>query len=188
MRKKTTKEIILKRAASLFGEYSYDSLSMEKLAIRSHVAKSSIFYHFKNKKLLFQQVISSLFLGVFESLDVILKKNLNAEEKLELLVLAYCKKMQKRKALIKLWFSQNRFQKKMFSPVFLYYHKKIISRFAKVINVGIGEKMFSKEDPKKVARVFIAMIDGWLYQKFKDNNSVISEKALAKMLVKGLKI
>lgn len=186
--KKSTEEKILQEATRLIEEYSYPEFSMQKLALAAGVTKSLIFYHFRNKKNLFNRIINDLFSGILESMEIVTEKNLPTEKEMELLILTYCQIMEGKTSLIKLWFSATKSQSKAISVLFSPYRNQLVAIFAQVVKKESIIKGASEIDPKKIAHTLVSMIDGWLYQKTQDGNVTVSRKNLAKILVESLKV
>ena len=55
-----SKEKIIKIATQEFATYGYDGVSMNTLASKLEVNKATIYYHFKHKKSLYQDVLKSI--------------------------------------------------------------------------------------------------------------------------------
>jgi len=76
-----TKKNILHIATEEFSKYGYDAVSMNKLAAKLEVNKATIYYHFKDKKSLYQEVIVSLMQKNRQKEYDILNSNLTPKEK-----------------------------------------------------------------------------------------------------------
>ena len=55
------KQIILKKAAVLFSQKGYERTSMREIAEQAGITKPAIYYHFKNKQALFEELLFSAF-------------------------------------------------------------------------------------------------------------------------------
>jgi TetR/AcrR family transcriptional regulator len=75
------KNKILKIATDEFAILGYNGLSMNKLAEKSKVNKATIYYHFKNKKSLYNEVISSLIKLNEKEKEDIVNSSLDSKEK-----------------------------------------------------------------------------------------------------------
>lgn len=76
-----TKDNILKVATVEFANQGYDGLSMNKLAAKLEVNKATIYYHFKDKRSLYLEVLSSLITIKRNETEDILKSDLTPKEK-----------------------------------------------------------------------------------------------------------
>jgi TetR/AcrR family transcriptional regulator len=75
------KDYILKIATDEFATLGYSGLSMNKLAEKLKVNKATIYYHFKDKKSLYNEVISSFIKLNEEEKEDIVNSSLDAKEK-----------------------------------------------------------------------------------------------------------
>ncbi len=75
------KEKIYEIAAKVFGERGYDGASLDEIALRSKVAKGTIFYYFKNKEELFLSLIERGLSRLTEEI-VVIAKNADSKDKL----------------------------------------------------------------------------------------------------------
>jgi len=76
-----TKENILKIATDEFSLYGYDAVSMNKLAAKIQVNKATIYYHFKDKKALYQEVLRTILHLKDTKIEKVLTSSISAEEK-----------------------------------------------------------------------------------------------------------
>lgn len=56
------KELILETAKSIFSQKGYDDASMDEIALNAGIKKSLIYYHFKSKEELLQEVIGKFYM------------------------------------------------------------------------------------------------------------------------------
>lgn len=61
-KRESKKESILVSAQRLFSEKGYDATSMDEIALQTGVPKSLIYYHFKNKDKLLQEIVNKFFI------------------------------------------------------------------------------------------------------------------------------
>ena len=76
-----TKENILNVATNEFTVYGYDAVSMSKLASKLEVNKATIYYHFKDKQSLYQEVIKHLIISNQENIEKVLSSSVAPKEK-----------------------------------------------------------------------------------------------------------
>jgi len=76
-----TKENILNVATNEFTIYGYDAVSMNQLASKLAVNKATIYYHFKDKQSLYQEVIKNLIISNQENIQKVLSSSLEPKEK-----------------------------------------------------------------------------------------------------------
>jgi AcrR family transcriptional regulator len=76
-----TKENILQVAIQEFSSYGYDAVSMSKLASKLDVNKATIYYHYKDKKSLYQSVLSTLIRQNKEEVEKLINLDINPIDK-----------------------------------------------------------------------------------------------------------
>lgn len=76
-----TKENILNIAIQEFSLYGYDAVSMSQLASKLDVNKATIYYHYKDKKSLYQAVLTKLIRQNRDEIDQIVNSKISAKEK-----------------------------------------------------------------------------------------------------------
>ncbi len=59
----STRQLILDTAAKLFYEKGFDETSMDEICALAHLRRSSVYYHFRSKDAILQQVLKSLTLA-----------------------------------------------------------------------------------------------------------------------------
>lgn len=88
-----TKQKILKVATQEFSIYGYDGLSMNKLASKLEVNKATIYYHFKDKKSLYQEVIKSLVNMRQDEIKTLIESDRDPKEKFRQYIELFSKKI-----------------------------------------------------------------------------------------------
>lgn len=71
MKKINTQEKILKFATKEFSKNGYEGASMNNIAKKAHINKALIYYYFKNKDELFEQILTSYYKDVYTYVDAI---------------------------------------------------------------------------------------------------------------------
>ncbi len=95
-----SKQRILKVASDLFSEFGFLGVSMEDIAKRLNITKAALYYHFRNKKQLYLEVLEKSFQSLIE---IINRQTFNAkspEQTISQLVKSYLKFGTKEKNLI----------------------------------------------------------------------------------------
>lgn len=80
------KQSIYLAAAKIFGEKGFDRASLDEVAERAGVAKGTIFYHFKSKETLFNELLKDGIGKLAHGIDEITARDISAREKLDLIV------------------------------------------------------------------------------------------------------
>jgi len=86
-----TRQNILKVAAEEFSKYGYDAVSMNNLAAKLQVNKATIYYHFKDKKSLYQEILTTLIKINREQNEKIVNSDAQAKEKLKQYIMLFIK-------------------------------------------------------------------------------------------------
>jgi AcrR family transcriptional regulator len=73
-RKLVTHERILGAARQLFAERGYEGASISQIATRAHVSRSAVFWHFGDKRSLFQEVCKDLLVPFREAMQLSLEQ------------------------------------------------------------------------------------------------------------------
>ncbi len=76
-----TKNKILEVASTEFSKYGYDAVSMNKLAAKMEVNKATIYYYFKDKRSLYQEVIKTIIDKSRVQKESVLSSNQEPKEK-----------------------------------------------------------------------------------------------------------
>ena len=88
MAKTSKKDTILRVAVEYFSKFGYKSTSLEQIAKECNITKPAIYYHFKDKASLYEDVVCSQFLELVKNIE----KNTSfgdAEEKLKSYIVTF---------------------------------------------------------------------------------------------------
>jgi AcrR family transcriptional regulator len=84
-----TKAKIISSARFLFSKYGYDATTIDDIARESGCNKALLYYYFKNKAGLYEEVMSGIFDAVYDAVIEQEKSCTNEMEKLEVFINAY---------------------------------------------------------------------------------------------------
>ena len=76
-----TRDKILQIAEEEFARIGYDALSMNDLVKKLNINKATIYYHFEDKKSLYQEVIKNTMTQINHSIETILEEDLDISPK-----------------------------------------------------------------------------------------------------------
>lgn len=76
-----TRDKILQTAEEEFARIGYDALSMNDLVKKLDINKATIYYHFEDKKSLYQEVIKNTMTQINHSIETILEEDLDISPK-----------------------------------------------------------------------------------------------------------
>ncbi len=89
-----TKDRILKVASQEFSKYGYDGVSMNNLVKKLDINKATVYYHYKDKKSLYLEVMKTVIKNMNEKTRLIFKENLDSKEFLYAYIKVYAKSIQ----------------------------------------------------------------------------------------------
>jgi len=84
-----TKAKILRESRTLFSKQGYDATTVDDIAKESKVNKALIYYYFKNKSGLYNEVMSGLFDSIYEEVTQAGENSKTIVEELEIFVKSY---------------------------------------------------------------------------------------------------
>ncbi|SFZ97934.1 Transcriptional regulator RutR of pyrimidine catabolism (TetR family) [hydrothermal vent metagenome] len=88
---KVSKQLIMTNAIELFSEKGYASSSMDELAERCGLNKAMVFYYFKNKKGLYEEVMREILVEIQQTIIEENKLHSSPKEELEGFIRTYAK-------------------------------------------------------------------------------------------------
>lgn len=151
---------ILDVAWKLFEENDYDDVTMQQIVDTLDISKESVYYHFKDKEVLFEEIISSNSKLEIENLKLILSNSdFTIREKVSEFIL-HISSSDIRKKLIDYMCIQKK-------PIFFIKSIRtstleITPLLSCLIKQGIEEGIFKTDYPNEMAEVFIILINIWL--------------------------
>lgn len=151
---------ILEVAWKIFEEQDYDDVTMQQIVDTLDISKEAVYYHFKDKEILFEEIVLNSLRVEVENLKSILNNpKLTVRGKVSEFIL-HISSSEIRKKLIDYMCSQKK-------PAF--YIKNIRASAIEVtpllsclIKQGIDEGIFKTDYPDEVSEVFIILINIWL--------------------------
>ncbi|MGX9756839.1 TetR/AcrR family transcriptional regulator [Clostridioides difficile] len=151
---------ILDVAWKIFEENDYDDVTMQQIVDTLDISKESVYYHFKDKEVLFEEIISSNSKLEIENLKLILSNSdFKIREKVSEFIL-YISSSDIRKKLIDYMCIQKK-------PIFFIKSIRastleITPLLSCLIKQGVEEGIFKTDYPDEMAEVFIILINIWL--------------------------
>lgn len=96
---KDIEENILNVAFELFGEHGYKKTDMKMIAKRTGIAVGTLYNYYSNKKQLFIKVFEKSWNQTFDKLNNMLKEDIDAREKMKMVIELLYDEISKRKGL-----------------------------------------------------------------------------------------
>lgn len=151
---------ILEVAWKIFKEQDYDDVTMQQIVDTLDISKEAVYYHFKDKEMLFEEIVLNSLRVEVENLKSLLNNpKLTVREKVSEFIL-YISSSEIRKKLIDYMCSQKK-------PTFFIKNIRastieITPLLSCLIKQGIEEGIFKTDYPDEVSEVFIILINIWL--------------------------
>ncbi|MFL8711635.1 TetR/AcrR family transcriptional regulator [Clostridioides sp. GD02377] len=151
---------ILEVAWKIFEEQDYDDVTMQQIVDTLDISKEAVYYHFKDKEMLFEEIVLNSLRVEVENLKSLLNNpKLTVREKISEFIL-YISSSEIRKKLIDYMCSQKK-------PTFFIKNIRastieITPLLSCLIKQGIEEGIFKTDYPDEVSEVFIILINIWL--------------------------
>lgn len=99
---KLTKSNILNTATREFAKYGYDGVSMNYLASKLKINKATIYYYFKDKKSLYNEVLKSLINMNQKKVEDLVNKKIDPKERFKEYIALYVKRIKDHPHIISL--------------------------------------------------------------------------------------
>jgi AcrR family transcriptional regulator len=176
------RELILESAKTLFSQQGYHGLAMRQISESLGVAKSALYYHFKDKEQLFLATLESYLNEMESALDRIQAQAIPSSQRVRLLVDYILRQPAEQRAIIRLA-SQEMVQlseavRQSFQQV---YRKKFIDKIKAVLQSGMENGEFRRLDPEIAAWALLGMMYPYFYPS-QTRNSPIPEETIQQIL------
>ncbi len=158
------RESILATAKILFSQRGYHGLAMREISEALGVAKSALYYHFKDKEQLFLAILETYLDEMEEALDRIQAQTPTADQRIRLLIEYILKQPSDQRAIIRLA-SQELAQlsaaaRQSFQ---LVYRRKFIDKIKAILQAGSGSGEFKPLDPEIATWSLLGMMFPYFY-------------------------
>jgi AcrR family transcriptional regulator len=177
------KQKILDSAARLFAAKGYDGVSVREIAEASDVTKPVIYYYFKNKEDLYDQLIKQSFAQAGEIHEKIYHSPGDVKDKLRRLMRAHFRFGIENPDIIKILYDaiHNQITDQGFGPPTANTQKaEKEEKFYKVsdfIKAGKDDGFFRSDiDPIKIGMIFVGAINMFILYQLHSKGDVISDK------------
>lgn len=158
MEKKGQLNNILKVAEKSFAQNGYRGVSLQGIAESAGVSKSLIFYYFKNKSKLFEELIKKSVEIILKKLNEVACSNKTPAEKIEAFIQTFFEILLKEKALIQLLARETSNPESPIASLVIKQSRKIIDSLASIIEEGVQEGSFRSLNPRTAAISLFGML------------------------------
>lgn len=159
--KYATKQRVLFAAKEVFIEKGKDGARMQEIADRAGVNKAMLFYYYTNKDILYEEVLRTNILQIFNQIRKIIISEIDPHKKLEQFVNAYINFIGENRNLPKLIMrevaSGGENIKKVIREIKQEMSPAIPSSFISMIEKSIEKRQFRNVDPKQTLISIIGM-------------------------------
>lgn len=172
---------IMNATLELVKEKSYHGTSINMIAEKINVSKSTIFYHFKSKENMLLKLLEETAINTRKQASSILNnENLTGKEKLKMWTYRYLNNLETVGDIIKVYLRESRFISNESKEVFKRRQRIYVNIVVKIIEqIQTEDKQaFRNLDPKFVARSIIGMynsVTNWYDYKGKLSTEDIAD-------------
>jgi AcrR family transcriptional regulator len=183
------KDVIVRKAATLFREKGYKAASMRDLAEAVGVEAASLYNHIKSKSELLHELVFSVANKFVLKMDEIESENISSLEKMEKLLRFHITEMIQNYEEV---YVSDREWKHLSDPYLSNYQNQrrvYRKRIAAIIEEGIRNKEIKAIDAPTVVLIFLHAVSGiesW-HRSTKKINAAELEQNMVAILIDGLK-
>lgn len=160
-----TKELILNTAITLFSKNGFDGFRMDVLAKEAKVNKATIYYHFKDKKALYEGIIISVAEIILQLLNDNLKDKISNKEKFVLFIDTVLYFIETHREVAKIMMSELSFEWKNISLEVRATFMPIMKTLIVILKKGEENGDFKKINPILLHSVLIGGFNYYLLVK-----------------------
>jgi AcrR family transcriptional regulator len=142
-----TREALLAAATELFAEHGYAGTTVDAIAVRAHVNKAMINYHFKGKHGLYTAILKRDFGSAVAQLNQLAHEPLRADAKLSRFVTIFGGLHQRRPGLSAMILREAMSGGRGLDPTLLPDMRSIFGAVQGIVSQGIAEGTFRDVDP-----------------------------------------
>jgi len=158
---------ILEAARSLFAHYGYSKVTMEEIASDVEMGKASLYYYFPTKEELFKSVIKKEQMLFVEEIELLLKQELSAYQKLKTYVSKRLEYFQQLVNLGTLNIHSVVGIRSIFKELLKNFEAQEIILIQKIFEEGKSKGEFDKNLNDKTIYVFLHLLQGLRLQTIK---------------------
>lgn len=177
---------IINVAAELMSKKGYRNTTLDEIASRVGLDKSSLFHYFKGKKEILDMVVGQSLIEAISSLKEICDDtSLEPEEKLRLAIRSHVETIVKNFHGIKVFFDEFRsFSRK--KQVRFTDERKEYERLFEIIVKEVQKKSLFQGLSSKIVTFGIVGMSNWLIHWYKDGPSYLSPQEIAETFYRSL--
>jgi AcrR family transcriptional regulator len=179
-----TKEKILDAAMQVFSTFGYAGANIRAIAKAAGISIGGVYLYFRNKEELYLNLIKSR----IEEQELTTKKTVTSagspEDALRAFLSLYLAHGIKHKELILINIREHGFA--FGKEVKRKFFASQIKMLVKILNKGVREHEFRECNTEETARIIMATLRGVVLSMVLEGESVITEKGLGDLIIRGL--
>ncbi len=177
---KISPQAILSVAEDLFSSRGYKGTSITDISKRLKVSKPALYYHFKNKMEILENLYSKTVEQLSSSFEEVMNRDLSPDEKFKKLIENQVNVVAKNAKLVKIYFGDYKeFPRKIRSEI-RQRRKELNEKWVNLYKEGMNAGLFQKTDPK-IAVYMIVGACNWI-QMWYSRGGELREGELASMV------
>jgi len=158
--KKNIQKSLIKAAGQVFSQYGYKKTSMEDIARKFGMGKSSLYYYFKSKEEIFEQVIIFEADLLREKLKKVFEKYQDPRQRLNNYILVRMKTFRELSNYYDAIFSEDLAHFKFIEQIRIRYDQEEIATLEKILSEGVRLQVFKLENTVLAATAIFTAIKG----------------------------
>lgn len=185
-------QTIIDVAKKLIQQYGLNKTTMEDIAKAAGKGKSTLYYYFKNKEEIFDEVIKQEMDDFFTEVKKAVDKEINAHDKLRTYIIVKIKTLKNKVNMYRFAIDLDININEHFSKLRDRYDHAELDLISSILNLGIKEKKFrlsDNESVKLLVELMVTCVRGIEMEVITKNKfSSLTSKAdlLASIITKGL--
>jgi TetR/AcrR family fatty acid metabolism transcriptional regulator len=154
----TKRELIMDAAASLFAEKGFYAATVEEIADRAGIGKSTVYEYFPSKEHLFRETLKGGLESYMEAMKGRLKQPCSVRDVLTAIGTAHFNFIQKRTSAARILAGENSSQSPWADELLLQLRERRITMFSSLLSQGIERGEFRRVDSRAAAEVFLGVL------------------------------
>lgn len=159
MPKLSKRDLILKVATKHFAKYGYDRTVLDEIAKECNLSKPAIYYHFKNKSMLYKEIICDFFTRVSREIEL-KTRNKNPLDALESYVRVFGEFFIQEPHFSSIFAKELSFGSSNIKECVIML-QSILSRLVQILDDGYKEGLFEKENPFMIQLMIISTLTNY---------------------------
>ncbi len=151
------KEEILKIAAKHFSKYGYKGISLDAIAKEAKITKAAIYYHFKDKAALYEEVLLFRLENLVKNIEKNLPKD-DPEIKLKSYIESFGEFLQKNPCFAAILAHEFADNGKHISENAIKALSKTLNILTSILNEGIKKNIFEMENPMVIQMMIVSTL------------------------------